>query len=107
MTSEDIRVEISGLSGLNENNIALLDFALGEYFSNNQIIFRSYMILKGNHQFNRDEDRSERTILYFDIPDTAEPTHDYDHNCIVVNGSSNEPIVNVGIEDIYIERIDS
>ncbi len=85
------------------DNIIRIELTAGEYLLNNSIILRSYVILSGNHQFRRDEDRSERTILNFDITGIEHNKK----NCIVVEGTDIEPITHVGVEDILINRIDS
>lgn len=87
---------IDGITDAAIDNIHRIILPPGEFVMTNPINLRSYIILKGNHEFRRDEDRSQRTILKFNLA-----TED---NCINVTGSEDIPIEYVGIEDLWIIR---
>ncbi|MCF7911064.1 MAG: hypothetical protein K9M99_00925 [Candidatus Cloacimonetes bacterium] len=102
-------------SGQNGNCIVRVELEPGEYEINSHLTMYSNIILSGNHMFRRDVDRTERTILKFDITEVGPPPDYEPHNtfnCIHVKTYEvniyNEPIkiYNVGIEDLLIERID-
>ncbi len=79
-------------------NIVRLLLPPGEFNLTQPIELQSYIILKGNHQFRRDEDRAQRTTLNFNLGDNK--------NCINV-GSNTETMEKVGIEDLWIVRQDN
>jgi hypothetical protein len=86
------------------DNIIRIRLVEGEYSLNENLILRSYVILSGNYMFERDGDRDERTVLNFNITGT---NHNL-KNCIEVHGENNQyMITTVGIEDIWINRLDS
>jgi len=95
----DIQSIINDIPDATINNIYRIILPPGEFNLTESINLKSYIILKGNHQFRRDEDRAQRTILKFDLTTDA--------NCINVNGSESAPIEYVGIEDLWIIREDN
>ena len=106
MSAGYINYAIQCLNNLGPDNIALLEFAPGEYNFSEPLVLRSYVILSGNHMFRRDIDREERTVLNFDLIDDYDIPHN-ELNCITVQGVSDDPITHVGIEDVWINRLDS